>query len=258
MRSIIINADDYGLTDGVCRSIIALLENEAISNTTIMICVDGAVERCKDLRNAGFSDRAGVHLQMTPEMHHKRPLLPPAEIPTLVDATGFFKPKDHADWINPDEVEREWDRQIVRSAEALGRTPTHIDTHHGRHRLPQLTPVYLKLAAKYGIPARGGEYDGQIDSTRTGVKTSTFCTKTWTGQNKDSESLKWDILRNLDLIDKGVLEVVTHPGFCDDDLMASSGWNTVRENDHNVLLELARSGWLGEMDIKLVRYPDLT
>ncbi|CAK9252634.1 unnamed protein product [Sphagnum jensenii] len=190
-------------------------------------------------------------------MHHKKPILPPHEIPTLVDEAGNFKSKDDKGWINPDEIAKEWEQQILRTAEAIGAKPTHIDTHHGRHRIPELTPIYLKLAAKYGIPVRGGEYIGQVDGSSQGVRSSSFCTSKWTGQNQGIESLKETIQENSGLAKDGVLEVVTHPGFCDDELIASSSWNIVRENDHNVLMDLAKDGWLKQMGFNLVRYPDM-
>lgn len=255
---LIINADDFGLTDGVCRSIITLFENEAISNTTVMICVEGAFEQCQLLSNSGFADRVGVHLHSTPERNHSKPLSAPHEIPTLVDSSGNFKPKDHTDWINPKEIELEWERQIIKTSEALGRKPTHLDSHHGRHRIPELTPVYFKLAKKYGIPVRGGKSVHEIDGSSLGVKSSTLCDTDWTGQNKNLDNLKQIILDKISKVDDGILEIVSHPGFCDDELIASSSWNTVRENDHKVLMELAKEGWLQKNDIKLIQYSELS
>lgn len=100
---VLINADDYGLTHGICESIIDLFKENAISNTTIMVCIDGIEERCQLLKDAGFSTRAGVHLQTTAENHHKNPLSHPSEIPSLVDDDGFFKSHECNDPIHPDD-----------------------------------------------------------------------------------------------------------------------------------------------------------
>jgi predicted glycoside hydrolase/deacetylase ChbG (UPF0249 family) len=254
---LIINADDYGLTDGICRSIIDLLEQDAISNTTIMICVDGAEKRCRLLKDTGFSSRAGVHLQTTLERHHKKPLSHPSEIPSLVDENGFFKSHECDDPINPDEIELEWERQIVKVSEILGHKPSHIDSHHGIHREPECTSVYLKLAAKYEIPVRGGRHIGQIDGSDIGVQSSTLCLSNWTGQNEPLSFLKSRIEEALPQVGDGVLEVVAHPGYLDDDLLKSSDWNSVRENDHDVLRQLAKSKWLKDNNIDLISFSEL-
>lgn len=256
--SVIINADDFGLTDGISRSIAELFECNAISSTTIMICVEGAPKRCKEFLKADYSRYAGVHLQTTPEMHHRKPLSPPKEIPTLVDSKGNFKPKDHTDWINPEEVELEWERQIIKTAETLGHTPSHLDSHHGRHRIKELTPIYLKLAEKYGIPVRGGKSLGEIDTRNRKISSTTLVEVDWTGQNKSSEEFKTIVRRKLSLVGEGVLEIVTHPGYCDDDLMASSSWNTVRENDYAVLLAIAKEDWFKKEGINLRRFSELS
>jgi hypothetical protein len=67
---VIINADDYGLTRGISKSIIELLEVNAISNTTIMICVDGAEEDCKRLKE-GWFEKMGIELVQYPSLGGK-------------------------------------------------------------------------------------------------------------------------------------------------------------------------------------------
>lgn len=254
--NVLINADDYGLTDGICKSIINLFKKDAISNTTIMICADGAEKRCQLLKDSGFSNRAGVHLQSTLERHHKKTLSPPSEIPSLVDKNGFFKSRECDDPINPDEIELEWERQIVRVSEILGHKPSHIDSHHGIHREPECTSVYLKLAAKYEIPVRGGRHFGQIDGSNIGVPSTALCISDWTGQNEPLSFLTSSIEKALPTVGDGVLEIVAHPGYLDDDLIKSSSWNSVRENDHIVLSQMAESKWLNQNNIELVSFPD--
>ncbi len=258
MVSLIINADDFGLTEGICRAVINLLKLNAISNTTVMICMDGAAELTTKYRHQ-IAGRAGVHLQLTGEKQGVKPLSPPHEVPSLIDpVTGFFKPKEAQDDLDPEDVAREWTRQIERVADALQTKPTHLDTHHGRHRLPHLTPVYLKLAAQYDLPVRGGITRGQINGAAFGVRSSALCVNNWSGQNKTSDALKSMLLEAAQTARDGeVLELVCHPAYCDDALSAISSWNTVRENDRCVLEALAQEGWLEKNQIRLVRYPKL-
>lgn len=253
-KKLIINADDFGLTEGICKAIVTLFEKDAISNTTVMICTKGAFEHCKNYRNV-LAGRTGVHLQITAENFHKVPLSSPEEIPTLVDAEGTFRGQDQLDGINPEEVEKEWERQIEKTAEALGTLPSHIDSHHGCHRIEKLIPIYLKLASKYGLCVRGGQRLGQIDAKKYGVKSSSLSLGDWTGQNDDLQSLKTLFIESFkQLSDGDILELVTHPGFCDEELLKASPWNSVRENDFQVLQQLAEEKWLASENISLTRF----
>ncbi len=254
---LLINADDYGLTTGISKSIIDLFEHDAISDTSVMICVEGAVERCHLLKERGFSKKAGVHLQTTLERHHKKPLSFPDDIPSLVDSEGFFKSHECDDPIDPDDIELEWERQIVKLSEVLGHVPSHLDSHHGVHRIPHLLPVYLKLAAKYGMPVRGGRAPDQIKASSFGVKSTFVANGDWTGRHLPLSALQKIILAAMPAVGDGVFEIVSHPGYLDDDLIKSSSWNTVRENDYNELLALSKSNWLEDNNINLVCFSDL-
>lgn len=220
-----------------------------------MICTESATERCQLLKDSGFAKYTGVHLQSTLERHHKTPLSDPEEIPSLVDENGKFKHRDCEDPIAPDEIALEWERQIIKTMEALDGKPSHLDCHHGVHRKPHLTSVYFDLAQKYGFSVRGDETIIKIGQARN-IKTTAFLEKEWTGQNEPLGFLQQKITDAFEKTPEGVVEIVAHPGFCDEDLIKSSPWNTVRENDHNVLIELAQSGWLKEQGIELVRHPD--
>jgi len=257
MHSVIINADDFGLTDGVCRSIIDLFAHNAISSTSVMICVEGAAQHCRKLKEQGLANKLGVHLQITSENQHKRPLSPAKETPSLVDQNGDFKSVDNLEWANPAEVELEWERQIIATADALGTMPNHLDSHHHRHRIPNLVPVYLELAAKYGLPVRGGLKQGEVDGASLGVQSTKALLNDWSGHDLSIDVLKSMIKNQVSALDGGVLEIVSHPGFYDDALVKSSGWNTVRENDYNVLLALAQEGWFAQNGIKLIGYENL-
>jgi chitin disaccharide deacetylase len=253
MARIIINADDFGLSDGICSSILKLFECKAVSNTTIMIAADGAEQRCETFGIQSIARLAGVHLQLT----DGRPISPPVEVQSLIDKTsGRFLKKDSIPRMRPQEVELEWGRQIERVSELLGCLPTHLDSHHGAHRVPSLTPVYLRLAKRFGLPVRGGTAIGQIQTG--GTPSSTLVLNRWTGRGNDREALKRMILDGVDVIGpNGVLEIVTHPGFNDRVLEAISTLNRAREGDHTELILLAKENWLADNGISLVRYPDL-
>ena len=81
MVSIVMNADDFGLSDGICRSIMELFEADAISSTSLMTAAPGAKARLENWRVSQLKDRAGVHLQLTAG----QPLSPLGEVQSLID-----------------------------------------------------------------------------------------------------------------------------------------------------------------------------
>ena len=61
---LIINADDFGLTDGVCQAIVELGQAGGISSTTAMLGVPEALTRIHRYWN-NLSIPCGVHLHVT-------------------------------------------------------------------------------------------------------------------------------------------------------------------------------------------------
>lgn len=148
MKRLIINADDFGLTTGVNRAIIQAHQGGVLTSATLM--AGGLAWReAVELSTANPGLGVGIHLTLTA----LRPVLPPEQVPSLVDRQGRFRRQL---WRAPlwrkAEVEREWRAQIQRLL-AAGLQPTHLDSHHHVHLWPGLTDVAAGLAREFGIPA---------------------------------------------------------------------------------------------------------
>jgi predicted glycoside hydrolase/deacetylase ChbG (UPF0249 family) len=241
MAHVIINADDFGISDGVCKSIIELLEAGAITSTSIMCAADGAVERISSWNARSLLGVAGVHLQLTSGV----PISPASEVRTLVDeGTGrFIDPRD-GPLPDLDQVECEWRRQIEVAMNALGGVPSHLDSHHGMHRIPELFEVYARLAMELGIPIRSAKGEIAKRMHSLGIRGTVALVRDWTGKSLGPESLP----RMLNQVIKAqpeedVVEIISHPGYSDDYLSSISSLALARENDHRGLLELHRVGW---------------
>ena len=256
---LVINADDFGLSDGICRAVLELFEIKAISNTTIMVAADGAIPRLRKWNVSELLNLAGVHLQLTSE---GKPISPFNDIPSLVNkATGNFLPKENLVNANLSEVELEWSRQVELGYELLGGPPTHLDSHHGVHRLPNLMDVYLSVATKFGLAVRGGlRSDTEFEKKRKLARIlGTSCLiRDWTGRFLDTDILLAKLSEAKAQCQRGdVIELVTHPGYCDDYLISISGLNTAREHDLHVLKKIANKDFRGLNNIVLVKYPSL-
>lgn len=253
LRRLIINADDYGLTDGVCRAIHELFDADAISSTTLMLAADGAIERCRKWNIAKLVGHVGVHLQLTGGC----PLLPREQVPSLLDGNSErFRSKETLPLVDSDDVEREWRAQIEMAYKLLGKAPSHLDSHHGVHHVPALAGVFAKLALEYGVPVR--DRSAIPLKSRSILLGSDVVIYGWTGQGKNIATLKSTITKAMRAsTTQEVLELVSHPGHSDPELETVSSLNKLRERDFEVLLELARGHWLNQQHISLVDFSSI-
>ena len=152
MRTLIVNADDFGWSESVNRGIIDAARNGIVTSTSIIANAPGfddAVARAKGMLELGV----GIHLNIF-RMH---PLLPKAEVPTLVNKEGNFfgnagniALRTFFGFIKTEEVEKEWRAQI-RKVKAAGIIPTHFDSEKHLHLLPPFFTIALRLAQEFGI-----------------------------------------------------------------------------------------------------------
>lgn len=152
MKRLLINADDFGLTAGVCQGIMTAMSKGVVGATTAMVCMPGSGKLAARF-GTELPGRVGLHLMLT----GGAPCLPPREIPSLVDARGRFPRKPgQVGPVDLGQVRREWLAQLARLC-GLGVEPSHLDSHHHIHLRPELLPVYVELAAGAGLPARAGD-----------------------------------------------------------------------------------------------------
>jgi hopanoid biosynthesis associated protein HpnK len=153
MRSkrLVVNADDFGRSDSVNLGVAQAFRQGIVTSASI-VAAGPAFESAVALA-AGLSGLAvGVHLVV----NEYTPVLPPAEIPRLVNSKGrffsrgrqflrmAFDPRIRGDLL------REWDAQISKVLRA-GIKVSHIDGHGHCHAHPAAAGIVLQLADRYGI-----------------------------------------------------------------------------------------------------------
>ena len=152
---LILNADDFGLTQGINRAIGELHSAGVITSTTLMAsgaAFDEAVEVARTHPALGV----GCHIVLT----DGAPVSPPGSIPSLIGADGkSFRPSlvDFVQAlllgrIKEEEVALEALAQIER-LERAGIQPTHLDTHKHTHLFPSIGRTLLQIAERCGIHA---------------------------------------------------------------------------------------------------------
>src|SRR5205814_1194544 len=148
-KLLIVHADDVGVTHSVNAATIKALDSGLVNSASIMVPCPWFPE-IADYAKAHPELDFGLHLTLTSERVYYRwgPVAPRDNVPTLVDANGYF----HHDWspathIDPRDAELELRAQIDR-AYSMGVHPTHLDSHQYRLILngKPLFEVFLRVA----------------------------------------------------------------------------------------------------------------
>ncbi len=111
-RTLIVNADDFGRTRGVSAGIVHAHLHGLVTTTTAMVNLPGALQDVAQASHEAPTLGLGLHLNLT----CGRPLLDPADVPSLVAPDGSFHTPDaliaSGHRPEPAHVEREWRAQI--------------------------------------------------------------------------------------------------------------------------------------------------
>ena len=152
-RLLIVNADDYGLTEGVSAGILRAHRHGIVTSTSVLAVAPGFARTGKWLADEGDLG-VGVHLAVVGE---DPPLLSASEVPTLVDRRGrlpsswrVFLARATAGRIDPADLAREFRAQLD-AVRQLGVTVGHLDTHQHLHLWPLVREVVLDLAVDAGV-----------------------------------------------------------------------------------------------------------
>ena len=153
-RLLVVNADDFGLTPGVCRAILRAGRDGIVTSTSVLATGPALGGFVSALRDSELG--SGAHLCA---VGHHPPLLSSREIPTLVDRDGRlpdgwrpFLARLASGRIEPEDLEREFDAQIAVLHDA-GLQITHLDTHQNIHLWPSVARVLVDLAERWKIRA---------------------------------------------------------------------------------------------------------
>lgn len=227
MPSIILNADDFGLTDGVTRGIVRAVHAGAVTSTTAMACVPGCASRLKRWAPE-IPGRVGAHLQLTSGL----PLTDPAAAPTLRGADGAF-PASKKDLFGArtEEIVLEWDAQF-HFLRAAGIEPSHIDTHHHVHKFPNVFAAFCAIARRFGVPARALNETMRENLRREGIPCPDRIVLDYYEGDLSAERL----MALLEEASAGAgppatIEVMCHPGVPCDDLPRLSKYVDGRERE---------------------------
>ncbi len=249
MKSLIVNADDFGLTTGVSRGILEAHHRGIVTSTTLLVNRPIAAELLAELKASALG--VGLHLNLT----HGIPISPPGEVPSLVDGAGKLvrDSRQVAAAAKPEEAALELRAQVAMFVRLMERTPTHLDSHHHVARQAPILECLLDLAEELGIPVRS--QDGEV---RRAARARALKTPDHFFGESGPESY-WSserVLAHVEALPDGVSEFMTHPGYFDDDL-AYSRYGKQREGELLGLTDPAVKEAVATRGIKLCHFGEI-
>lgn len=143
MKKLIVNADDFGISELTNKGIIYCFTNGILTSTTIMangIAFEGAVELAKKHKGLGI----GVHLNLT----QGKPLTDAFQ-GELTEKNIY---KAMAGLLDAKSIKKEFRTQIEKVLDN-GIKPTHLDGHKHIHIFPKIAGIVISLAKEYDIKA---------------------------------------------------------------------------------------------------------
>ena len=210
-RLLIVNADDFGLTQGVSAGILAAHHRGIVTSTTALVNREISPDQVRAALVSGIG--IGLHVNLTLGA-------PITRASSLVDSAGRFirDARQAAARAEARDVEGEVAAQLERFAALFGRPPTHLDTHHHVGLYPPARDVVLEWAARLGVPVRSQNPTARSMARSTGLATPDhFFGESGPGPYWTPERT----IAHLKRLPPGVSEFMTHPGYCDDELSYS-------------------------------------
>jgi predicted glycoside hydrolase/deacetylase ChbG (UPF0249 family) len=183
-RSLVVNADDFGLARGVNEGIIEAHTSGILTSTSLMVLRPAAAEAAELARS---------HPELSVGLHFDEP--PGVDLDDPVQAKRAFR------------------AQVERFRELVGSDPTHVDSHHHVHTQRDRMATFKALVAPLGVPLRN---DGRVRyiggfyaEWEPGVITHDYIRRPFLRHLVDTE------------VGEGFTELACHPARITDDLDSS-------------------------------------
>lgn len=248
---LLVRADDAGLCAAVNHAIVEAVHHGVARNVSVMAptpAFEAAAAMLRDLPGIAV----GLHVTLTSEWHAPRwgPVLPVAQVRSLVDPTGCFRPSaeeiENQGGIDVTEAIAEVEAQLGQARRA-GLAIRYLDEHMGVGRLPGVRDGLRALAGREGLVYAP-------DAARLPGP-----------EGEPTADLADDLAGRIRAADDGTYVVVTHPGRDEPELRQIRGVGfeepgavaVERDGDRRALVSEVVRRACRDRDVELIRYTDL-
>lgn len=276
-RHLVVNADDFGISRGVNRGIVEAHRSGLVTSASLMANLPSAEDA---LTRAAICPDLGLGLHLT--LTAGRPLCPPEQVPTLVNAAGEFfvlgvlLGRLTLGTVSRDDLRRELTAQ-VEWALRRGVQPDHLNAHHHVHVHPRVAPIVIALAREHKVRWVRSAMEGGVTSAilalspkdvgrtvvvstlgllaramfkQAGLRTPRHFRGIGLGMGFGEP----DLLPTLDALPPGLTELMTHPGYPDDELARLTTFAEGRENELAALVSPAARDTVRRGRIRLTSF----
>jgi predicted glycoside hydrolase/deacetylase ChbG (UPF0249 family) len=214
-KYLIVNGDDFGASPGINRGIIEANRRGILTSASLLVDSLASAEAASLARSAPWLS-VGLHVDL--------------------------------DRFSGDDVaacQTELQSQFATFEALVGRSPSHIDSHHNVHRDVRLTPHFVAFAHQHGLPLR----------EHSGARYVSSFYGQWAGETHLEQINVQGLARILQAeVADGVTELGCHPGYVDAAL--SSSYTVEREAELRTLCDPAAARILSWLRITLVSFGD--
>lgn len=250
-KLLIVNADDFGLCKAQNYGIIDAFNHGVVRSTTAMVNM-AAAEHAAVLSKENPDLAVGMHFVLT----LGRPLSSMPELARDGELGKWIWEMAEQGTLPLDEIAQELQCQFGRFVSLFGRLPTHLDSHHHVHMFPQIFPIVEAFAKDQGIPVRIDRDEirrGNI--ALCGAKSTDGFDSSFYGETV-SEALFVQTLDNATQRGDRSVEIMTHPAFIDNTLLASK-YCYPRLSELDVLTSASLKTAITERGFRLGSFKDL-
>jgi len=227
VHNLIVNADDFGMTEGVNAGIAEAHERGIVTSATLMVR-QGAAAAAAEYAAGHPGLAVGLHLDLGQWDY----------------VNGEWSVAyERCDQDDPEAVEGECRAQLELFRDLLGRDPTHIDSHQHVHTSEPVASVAAGLAGGLEVPLRGQRigYEGG------------FYGQTGKGEPVPEAISPDGLLAIIRALEPGWTELGCHPGI---GLVEESSYAAEREIEVRSLCDPRVRGELGRLEIELRSFAD--
>jgi predicted glycoside hydrolase/deacetylase ChbG (UPF0249 family) len=186
-RVLIVNADDFGQTDGINRGIARAHEHGIVTSASLMTRFPAA---------AAAAEYAQAHPKLSVGLH--------VDLGEWAYRDGDWRPIYDFPVDDHDLVAAEVAAQLEAFRTLMGTDPTHLDSHQHAHQKEPVHSIVLAHAAELGVPVR--HYDDRV----------AYCSGFYGGGRRGEsypEQVGVDhLLEILRSLPEGITELGCHPG----------------------------------------------
>jgi chitin disaccharide deacetylase len=228
-RYLIVNSDDFGLSEGVNHGILKAHTEGILTSASLMVRQPAAAQATESARDCPRLS-LGLHLDLAEWVYLNGDWQLKYEVVPTRDAGA---------------VAAEVRRQLGLFRRLLGKDPTHIDSHQHLHRHEPVRSVLLEAAHKVRVPLR--------ECSEAVRFCGDFYGQTGEGEPFPEGVTVENLLKIFANLEPGWTEVSCHAG---DDELLDSVYNKERKVEMNVLCDPRVRASLDALSIRLCSFSD--